>query len=99
MSTEIIRIGTIGCGVVDGRAALSIQDVEHAELAGVMDVDAGMARNLGDMHGVPWTCDVAELLARPDVDAVYVAVPNHLLAGLTIQAAQAGKHLLCEKPM
>ena len=40
-----------------------------------------------------------ELLANPRVDAVYIAVPHHLLSPLTQQALQAGKHALTEKPL
>jgi UDP-N-acetyl-2-amino-2-deoxyglucuronate dehydrogenase len=99
MAAERLRIGMIGLGDVGARSSQGIRDAAHAELAGVMDLNEQLARELGATHGVPWTCDLAELLARPDVDAVYVAVPNHLLAAVVIQAAGAGKHVLCEKPM
>lgn len=99
MAAERLRIGMIGLGDVGARSSQGIRDAEHTELAGVMDLNEQIARDLGAKHGVPWTCDLAELLARPDVDAVYVAVPNHLLASVVVQAAQAGKHVLCEKPM
>src|SRR5579859_5617925 len=99
MLRDRLRVGMIGCGDVGERSAGGLRDAEHAELAGVVDVDEKVARNLAEQFNVPWTCDVAELLGRSDVDAVYVAVPNHLLASICIQAAQAGKHVLCEKPM
>jgi UDP-N-acetyl-2-amino-2-deoxyglucuronate dehydrogenase len=99
MTRERLRMGMIGCGDAGRRAAQGITDAEHAELAGIMDVKEDLVRDLATDFDVPWTCDVAELLARDDVDAVYIAVPNNLLSGLTIRAAQAGKHVLCEKPM
>ncbi|HWE63382.1 MAG TPA: Gfo/Idh/MocA family oxidoreductase [Chloroflexota bacterium] len=99
MAGKRLRVGMIGCGDVGERSALGLRDAEHTELAGVMDVNEALAHALGEAFDVPWTCDLAELLARPDVDAVYVAVPNFLLASVVVQAAQAGKHVLCEKPM
>jgi len=99
MSTERLRIGMIGCGDAGLRAARGIQDAEHAELAGVMDVNEQLVRDLGDQCAVPWTCDLAELLALPHLDAVYIAVPNYLLTSIALTAVAAGKHILCEKPM
>ena len=46
-----------------------------------------------------WTADYRELLARPDIDFVDVTVPNHAHAEIVIAAAQAGKHIYCEKPL
>lgn len=99
MAGRRLRVGMIGCGDVGERSATGLRDAEHTALAGVVDINEGVARGLGEAFDVPWTCDAAKLLARADVDAVYVAVPNHLLASIVIQAARAGKHVLCEKPM
>src|SRR5262249_2501097 len=46
-----------------------------------------------------WYTDWHELVADPDIEAVYIATPVHLHAAQTIAAAEAGKHVLCEKPM
>jgi len=54
---------------------------------------------MGETYGVPWTDRVEDLLANSEVDAVYIAVPHHLHAPLTIQATEAGKPILVEKPI
>jgi len=60
---------------------------------GVCDANPERLKSVGDEFGVGWrTTEYEELLARPDIDAVVVALP-------TIAALQAGKHVLCEKPM
>jgi glucose-fructose oxidoreductase len=65
----------------------------------VMDTRSALAQDLGERFGVPWTDRTDDLLANPAVDAVYIAVPHHLHAPLTNQAAEAGKHILVEKPI
>src|SRR5207248_5485086 len=99
MAGERLRIGMIGCGEIAAATAKGIRESEHAAIAAVMDTNAAMAEDLGRRYDVPWTADAAELLAHADVDAVYIAVPHYLHAPLTVQAAQAGKHVLCEKPI
>src|SRR5215207_325040 len=94
-----LRIGMIGCGEIAVRMATAIASSEHAQHVMVMDTQAALAQDLGEQYGIPWTDRVGDLLANPAVDAVYIAVPHHLHAPLTIQAAEAGKHVLVEKPI
>jgi predicted dehydrogenase len=94
-----LRIGMIGCGEIGVRMAAAIASSQHAQHVMVMDTRAALARDLGEQFGVPWTDRAEDLLANPAVDAVYIAVPHHLHAALTIQAAEARKHILVEKPI
>src|SRR5215208_7647676 len=94
-----LRIGMIGCGEIAVRMAAAIASSQHAQHVMVMDTQTALAQDLGEQFGVPWTDRVDDLLANAAVDAVYIAVPHHLHASLTIQAAAAGKHILVEKPI
>jgi UDP-N-acetyl-2-amino-2-deoxyglucuronate dehydrogenase len=94
-----LRIGMIGCGEIAVRMAAAIASSRHARHVMVMDTQAALAQDLGQQYGVPWTDRVDDLLANPAVDAVYIAVPHHLHASLAMQAAEAGKHILVEKPI
>jgi predicted dehydrogenase len=94
-----LRIGMVGCGEIAVRMADAIASSQHAQHVMVMDTQVALAQDLGEQYGVPWTDRVDDLLANPGVDAVYIAVPHHLHARLTVQAADAGKHVLVEKPI
>ena len=94
-----LGIGMIGCGEIAVQTARGIAAAPSARHVMVMDVDARVAGDLGATYGVPHTTEVAALLANPDVDAVYIAVPHYLHAPLALRAIEAGKHVLVEKPI
>jgi len=77
-----------------------IKTAQRCEVVAIASRDAARARVVADELGIPISHDSYEaLLADPEVDAVYIPLPNHLHAEWTIAAARAGKHVLCEKPL
>ena len=64
-----------------------------------MDKDVSLAEDLGRKHSVPSTDELDELLSDGSIDAVLIATPHHLHAPLAKRAAEAGKHVLVEKPL
>ena len=96
-----LRVGLIGAGGMGKGLANGLKSAEGARLVAIADVAEGAAQAAADElgEGIDAYTDPAELLAREDIGAVLVAVPNWLHAPTTISAAAAGKHVFCEKPM
>jgi predicted dehydrogenase len=94
------RWGLVSTARINRRVIPAIRATAGAELAAVASRDPARARayadewGIADAHG-----SYAELLGRDDIDAVYISTPNHLHVELSIAAADAGKHVLCEKPL
>ena len=96
-----IRWGLLGCGdVARKRVAAAIQQADDSELLAACRRDEQKLDEFCREFEVPraYTSD-AELLADPDIDAVYIATPVHLHLPQTLAASAAGKHVLVEKPM
>ena len=82
----------------------SIADTQMCKLTALVSGNADKARTVASAYGVPerniYSYDTFDQIRNnPDVDIVYIILPNALHAQWTIRAAQAGKHVLCEKPM
>lgn len=72
----------------------------HSEVVAIASRDLGKARAAADTLGIPKAYgSYEELFADPDIDAIYNPLPNHLHVPMTVAAAKAGKHVLCEKPI
>ena len=97
----VIRWGIIGAGnVAEFKSGPALMQAPGSTVVAVMRRDAEKARDFALRYGVPrWYADVDALLADPEVDAVYVASPHHLHLAHVTRAAQAGKAILCEKPV
>jgi predicted dehydrogenase len=96
----VLRWGFLGASRIGKRAlAPAVLAAGHGLVAvGARDRDraAAFAAEFGAPHAY---ASYAEVIADPDVDAVYVALPNDAHAPWTIRALEAGKHVLCEKPL
>lgn len=98
-----LRFGVIGAGKVFDRWMRDMLRIPAAcgiSVQALYDGSAELAKAKAAEYGIPRCCaDWQELLTDPEIDAVYVATPNHLHASHAIDALSAGKHVLCEKPI
>ena len=77
-----------------------IAKAEHCEIVAIASRDVALAERVAAELSIPNAHGSYEaLLADPGIDAVYIPLPNHLHATWAIAAAEAGKHVLCEKPL
>lgn len=112
MTEKNVRWGIVGAGRIAHRFARSLAHERRSELVAISCRSAGKATTFAAEHGVPEGgvlsdealggvagAGHAALLARPDVDAVYVALPPALHLSWSAAALRAGKAVLCEKPL
>lgn len=78
----------------------ALREAEHCELRAIASRTPSLAEVVAEDHGIPVTSgSYTDLLGDPEVDAVYIPLPNHLHARWITRAVDAGKHVLCEKPL
>jgi predicted dehydrogenase len=95
----VTGIGIIGGGGIARAHAQAYRNLRDCRVVAVAEVDEARGRAFAAEFGVPWVPDWADVLARPDVDAVSICLPHSLHAPAAVDAAAAGKHVLCEKPI
>ena len=96
-----VRWGVLGVAAIAIKKVIpGMQKCERAEVAAIASRDLGRAREAAGRLGIARAYgSYEELLADSDIDAIYNPLPNHLHVEWTAKAAEAGKHVLCEKPI
>jgi len=95
-----VRWGVLGvAGIAVRRVIPGMRQCELCEVAAIASRDLARAQEAAKSLGIPRAYgSYEELLRDPDIDVIYNPLPNHLHVEWTIKAAEAGKHVLCEKP-
>ena len=91
--------GIIGCGMIAEFHAAAIRNIAEAKLVAMADVVGPSAKRAGERHRVDWYTDHNELLKRDDVDIVCICTPSGLHRVAAVDCANAGKHVVVEKPL
>ena len=96
-----IRWGVLGVArIATVKVIPAMQQGELTEVAAIASRDLARAQAAARDLGIPKAYgSYEELLADPEIDAIYNPLPNHLHVPWSIRAAEAGKHVLCEKPI
>lgn len=94
-----LRWGLLSIARINRAVVPPIQSSHRSELSGVASRDLAKAQAYAHQWGIPRAYESYEaMLADPDINVVYNPLPNHLHAAWSIKCAEAGKHVLCEKP-
>ncbi len=97
--SQRLRFGILGTGNIANQLCRGVATSRRCELVAVGSRRQASAEAFAAQYGIPRAYDAYErVLDDPDVDAVYISLPNSLHCPWTIRALQAGKHVLCEKP-
>ncbi|MDA8253838.1 MAG: Gfo/Idh/MocA family oxidoreductase [Rhodospirillales bacterium] len=95
----MLRVAIVGLGWWGRKLAEQVAGSRLLQLVVAAEPDAGVAAQLGPKSGVPILSTLADVLRRDDVEAVLLATPHQLHDGQIADAAAAGKHIFCEKPL
>ena len=97
---DTVGVGLVGSQFVSTIHAESLKRVPRARLAAVASPTPGHAAAFAERHGIPKAfTDYRRLLDLPEIDLIVIGAPNDLHCPITCQAAAAGKHVVCEKPL
>lgn len=100
MEKQTIGFGLIGAGVASETHARELARVEGASLEAVFARDERKAAAFSVAFSIPRSyCDISEFLADPAIDVVIITTPNGLHLDHAVAAAEAGKHVVVEKPL
>jgi UDP-N-acetyl-2-amino-2-deoxyglucuronate dehydrogenase len=95
-----IGFGIIGCGAIAPSHANAIVNNNRGELIAVCDIEEVKAKSFQEKYGATYYyTDYREMLKREDIDVVCICTPSGMHGDMTIDAANAGKHVFCEKPL
>ncbi len=100
MTNMTLRAGVLGCGEIGRRGHIPGYQAAGVQVVAVCDTNLDRARSVAAEFNTPHAyADYHELIARPDIDIISVCLPNAFHAPASIAALEAGKHVLCEKPV
>src|SRR5581483_2561832 len=94
-----LRIGLVGTGVMGRLRAAAVSRAQGVVPLCAADLDASRLANLPALRGVRMMADYREMLASSELDAVVISLPTHLHEEAVTAALDAGKHVMCEKPL
>lgn len=100
MPKDVIVWGILGTGKINDKVVVPMNSAPQCRVKGIASRDPQRAREAAAKYGLPVAYDSYEaLLADPEIDAVYIPLPNHIHVEWAIKSVDAGKHVLCEKPI
>jgi xylose dehydrogenase (NAD/NADP) len=100
MNAGCLNWGLLSTARINRRLIPALLAAERADLVAVASRDQARAEAYAEEWEIPRALSSYEaLLSDPEIDAIYISLPNSLHAEWTVRAAQAGKHVLCEKPL
>ncbi|WEY87371.1 inositol 2-dehydrogenase [Bacillus subtilis] len=98
--TKQIVTGIIGAGRIGKLHVQNISRIPHMKIKAVSDIQASRIKSWADSHQIEYiTSDYRDLLHDPDIDAIFICSPTAVHAQMIKEAAEAKKHIFCEKPV
>ena len=103
MEKPCLNIGIIGCGgIANGKHMPALSKIREVRMTAFCDIIEERAQKAREKYGTPdslVTTDYRKVLEDPSIDVVHVLTPNRWHSDITVDALEAGKHVMCEKPM
>lgn len=101
MNESQVRLGILGCAKVNNFAIFDVAgEIPRIKIHGIASRDGQRAREEAAKHGIEhYYSDYESLIADPEINAVYIPLPNNLHCNYSIAAIETGKAVLCEKPI